>query len=169
MLLDRIRLDDSAPVDVHVTYVEPTAAELTYRGTATTTTSTFKSRIVALDDEHPGDPADNTYGAFTRHGDVRSLLQSTDDMYVIMRHGDQIALTFPGLPAPPFGWIRSLMLEADVFYKVIRNPTAPPVLVTPLPFHGMLSYPYTAPQGYPTDAVHDAYNKAYNTRIYDVP
>lgn len=167
-ILDRIRLDDSAPVGVNAVYIDPTSARLGYRGTTNFTSSTLQSRIVASDEVVPTNPADYTYGAFTRYGDVQELLKSADDMYVIMRHGDQIVLTFAGLPAPPFGWVRSLMLEADVFYKVMYYPTAP-VLVTPLPFHGMSSYPYAAPQGYPTDAVHEAYRETYNTRVYQAP
>ena len=165
LLLDRIRLDDSAPVDLQTTYLDPTSAELSYRGTATTTSSTFTSRIVALDDENPDDIAEYSYGAFTRYGDVRELLNSADDRYVIMRHGDQIAITFPGLTPPEAGWVRSVMLEADVFYKVILDTTVL-TQVTPLPFHGMLSYPYTAPQDYPMDSAHEAYNQSYNTRVY---
>jgi hypothetical protein len=82
-----------------------------------------------------------------------------------MRHGDQIALEFPGMTPPAAGWVRSVMLEADVFYKVILDPTVQ-MQVTPLPFHGMLGYPYTAPQDYPMDAAHETYNQSYNTRVY---
>ena len=168
LLLDRIRLDESAPVDVTTNYLEASSAELIYRGTATTTSATFSSRISAIDDENPDDPADYAYGAFTRYGDVLDLLRSADDEYVIMRHGDQITLTFPGMAPPPNGWARSLMLEADVFYKVILDPTQL-VQVAPLPFHGMSSYPYTAPQAYPADAAHDEYLQTYDTRSYAAP
>ena len=168
LLLDRIRMDDSSPVDVKLTYLEANAAELVYRGTATTTSSTFASRIVAIDDEIADDPADYVYGAFTRYGDALDLLSGADDKFAIMRHGDQITLTFPGAAPPPDGWTRSIMLEADVIYKVILDPTAA-LQVEPLPFHGMLSYPYTAPQAYPTDADHVAYMRAYNTRVYTAP
>lgn len=168
LLLDRIRLDDSAPVEIKTTYLEPTSAELSYRGTASTTSSTFTSRIVALDDENPDDVAEYSYGAFTRYGDVRELLNSADDRYVIMRHGDQIALEFAGMAPPAAGWVRSVMLEADVFYKVMLDPTVS-VQVSPLPFHGMLGYPYTAPQDYPMDVAHQTYNQSYNTRMYTAP
>ncbi len=163
LLLDRIRLDDSAPVDVMLTYLEATSANLLYRSTANTTSSTFTSRIIAVDDENPDDPADYAYGAFTRYGDVLDLLRAADDEYVIMRHGDQITLSFPGLAPPPDGWSRTVMLEADVFYKVILDPTTT-VRVDPLPFHGMQQYPYAAPQSYPTDAEHQSYVQSYDTR-----
>jgi len=168
LLLDRIRLDESAPVDVALSYLEASSAELSYRGSATTTSATLSSRIAALDDVNPDDPSEFTYGAFTRYGDVTDLLRGADDEFAIMRHGDQITLTFPGVAPPPDGWARSIVLEADVFYKVILNPTEI-VEVEPLPFHGMLSYPYTAPQAYPTDASHATYAQTYNTRVYAKP
>ncbi len=168
LLLDRIRLDESAPVDVALTYVDANSANLIYRGSATTTSSTFISRISAIDDEIPDDPAEYAYGAFTRYGDVLDLLSQVDDEFVIMRHGDQITLTFPGVAPPPSGWVRTLMLEADVFYKVILDPTVI-TYVEPLPFHGMSSYPYTAPQAYPDDAAHAAYVQTYNTRVIAGP
>ncbi len=165
LLLDRIRLDESAPVDVNLTYLEASSANLFHRGRATTTSSTFSSRIVAVDDVIPDDPADYAYGAFTRYGDVLGLLSAADDEYAIMRHGDQITLTFPGLAPPPDGWVRSLMLEADVYYKVILDPTQT-VTVDPLPFHGMLQYPFTAPQAYPSDAEHQNYLQTFDTRVF---
>jgi hypothetical protein len=168
LLLDRVRLDDAEPVDVKRTYVEATSAELVYRGAASTTTSTFSSRIVAVDDETEDNPAFYTYGTFTRYGDVLSLLQATDDKYAIMRYGDQITIKFPGIAPPPAGWARSLMLEADVFYKVIMDPTAI-VTVEPLPFHGMLQYPYVAPQAYPSDSEHEDYQRLYNSRVFPNP
>lgn len=166
LLLDRIRLDESEPVEVSLAYLEPTSAEFFHRGRATTTSSTFTSRIKAIDDVNPDDPTDYAYGAFTRYGDVLSLLSDADDEYAIMRHGDQITLTFPGMAPPPDGWARTLMLQADVFYKVILDPTVT-TFVEPLPFHGMQSYPYVAPQSYPTDAAHQAYLQTYNTRLID--
>ena len=51
-------------------------------------------------------------------------------------------------------------------YKVILDPTQP-VRVDPLPFHGMLQYPYSAPQIYPTDAEHQNYLSSYNTRVLE--
>ena len=168
LLLDRIRLDESAPIDVALTYVDANSANLIYRGSATTTSSTFTSRISAIDDDIPDDPAEYAYGAFTRYGDVLDLLSQADDEFVIMRHGDQITLKFPGAAPPPDGWVRTLMLEADVFYKVMLDPTVI-THVEPLPFHGMTTYPYTAPQGYPNDAAHAAYVQTYNTRVIPEP
>jgi hypothetical protein len=95
-------------------------------------------------------------------------LRAADDQFVIMRHGDQITLSFPGVAPPPTGWARSLMLEADVFYKVKLDPNAV-VHVEPLPFHGMLGYPYTAPQAYPADTAHETYVQSYNTRVFADP
>jgi hypothetical protein len=37
--------------------------------------------------------------------------------------------------------------------------------VTPLPFHGMLSYPPSATDNYPDDPDLKEYNRKYNTRV----
>jgi hypothetical protein len=44
-------------------------------------------------------------GRYTREGDVRELLANSDDMFVVSRTGDEIALSFDasGLPALPAG------------------------------------------------------------------
>ncbi len=164
LVLDRIRLDDSAPVDVAQTYLEAASAELIHRGRATTVSSSFAHHISAADDENPDDPNDYTFGTFTRYGDVLALLGAADDEYAIMRHGDQITLQFPGAPPPPDGWARTVLIEADTFYKVMLDPTVT-YYVEPLPFHGMLQYPYAAPQAYPSDSAHEDYIQTYNTRV----
>lgn len=163
-MLDRIRLDESAPIDVAQTYLEASSAQLFHRGRATTVGSSFAHRISAVDDENPDDPNAYSFGTFTRYGDVLALLSAVDDEYAIMRHGDQITLQFPGAPPPPDGWARSVLIEADTFYKVMLDPTAT-YYVEPLPFHGMLQYPYTAPQAYPSDSAHQDDIQTYNTRV----
>jgi hypothetical protein len=168
MVVDRIRLDESAPVDVTLSYLDPISAELVHRGRATNFYTTLTSRITAVDDEHPDDPAQYAYGAFTRYGDVLELLGAPDDKFAIMRHGDQITVRFAGVPAPPSGWTRSVLLQADVFYKVMLSPDVV-YQVEPLPFHGMSQYPYRAPEAYPTDTDHQDYRARYNTRLLPAP
>src|SRR5262249_20184112 len=58
-------------------------------------------------------------GRYTREGDVRELLRRADDMFVISRPGDEIALSFDAtkLPPLPSGWKRTFLLYADGFSK----------------------------------------------------
>jgi ASPIC and UnbV/FG-GAP-like repeat len=105
-------------------------------------------------------------GDYTRFGDVTALLKSKEDMYVIMRNGDEIQIDFAlsSLPLLPSGWTRSFFLYADGFGKDMDIHSASPDAVTPLPFHGMHRYPYDDTERYPDDEAHQEYQREYNTR-----
>jgi hypothetical protein len=106
-------------------------------------------------------------GNYTREGDVRELLTSVDDMFVIARPGDEIALVFDAAALPPLapGRRRTFLLSADGFSKEMDIASASPHTVEPLPFHGMRRYPYGADERYPSTAAHLDYRTRYNTRI----
>lgn len=106
-------------------------------------------------------------GRYTREGDVRDLLSRTDDMFVVSRPGDEIALSFDAraLPPLPAGWTRTFLFYADGFSKEMNLHSASPDAVGPMPFHGMTSYPYSAPEAYPSTPAHREYLDRYNTRI----
>ncbi|MCW4030200.1 MAG: hypothetical protein NWE92_11210 [Candidatus Bathyarchaeota archaeon] len=109
-------------------------------------------------------------GAFTRYGDVTSLVQDADDMFVIGRQGDQVNLQFStaNLTAPAEG------MERDYFFVVacwFKDPLGEwgygfDFTVDPLPFMAMSGFPYPSTESYPTDAAHLAYLQQYNTRIF---
>ena len=98
-------------------------------------------------------------GRYTREGDVRDLLLASDDMFVISRTGDEIALSFDAtaLPALANGWTRTFLLYADGFSKEMDINSASPDQLAPLPFHAMTRYPYRWPERYPSDAKHVEY------------
>lgn len=105
-------------------------------------------------------------GAYTRYGDVRALLDSIDDKFVVFGSGDEIALDFnpEQLPALPHGWVRDYFFvangyEKDMDFYAYRGDT-----VEPLPFGAMRAYPYPD-QSYPADADHLKYQLEYNTRF----
>jgi hypothetical protein len=106
-------------------------------------------------------------GRYTREGDVRPLLTKTDDMFVVSRTGDEIALAFDAtsLPALPSGWTRTFLLYADGFSKEMNLYSSSPDELNPLPFHGMTKYPYAAPESYPLTPQRREYLETYNTRI----
>ena len=107
-----------------------------------------------------------TPGLYTRYGDVRPLLETVDDLLVIMGSGDELQLRFDAtrLPELTEGWKRDFLLFVDGWAKDGDANTAFSQTVEPLPFHGMPQYPYPAPHAYPADGVHNRYREFYNTR-----
>ena len=110
-------------------------------------------------------------GLYTREGDVRPLVASTDDRFVVSAPGDEIALAFDAstLPALPADWTRTFLLYVDGFSKEMNLHSASPDRLEPLPFHAMSRYPYRAPESYPRTRAHDRYRAEYNTRAIGGP
>jgi hypothetical protein len=110
-------------------------------------------------------------GRYTRFGDVRELLARVDDIFVVSRPGDQIALSFDArsLPPLPAGWTRTFLLHADGFSKEMDINSSSPDQVAPLPFHGMKGYPYAEGESYPWTPARRAYAERYNTRVVASP
>jgi tetratricopeptide (TPR) repeat protein len=106
-------------------------------------------------------------GRYTREGDVRPLLRATDDMFVVSRPGDEIALSFDAQSVPELaaGWRRTFLLYAYGYSKEMNLRSASPDTVAPLPFRKMTRYPYAADEHYPRTKVHRDYLDRYNTRI----
>jgi len=107
-----------------------------------------------------------TPGLYTRFGRVDNLLGDVDDRLVVMGSGDELSLRFPAaqLQPPPSGWTRDFLLKVDGWAKDRDPNTAFSSTVQPLPFHAMSRYPYPANEHFPRDAVHDSYQRTYNTR-----
>ncbi|BDI29336.1 hypothetical protein CCAX7_13870 [Capsulimonas corticalis] len=105
-------------------------------------------------------------GFYTRYGDVRPLLAQVDDRYVIMNAGDEMRLRFPAVPAPPSGWKRDYVLEADGWVKDGDLNTAFSKTVLPLPSHA--NPDYSRPPGrLEDDPVYKAHQedwRSYQTR-----
>ena len=170
---DQILVDTSdADAQVQMTRLDPLRADLNWRG---------YSREVTPDGREPygydyqkvshTSPWKVFPGRYTREGDVRELLMKTDDIFVISRTGDEISLSFDAsaLPRLPSGWTRTFLLYSDGFSKEMDINSASPDHVTPLPFHGMKRYPYSAPEAYPMTEERRAAYERYNTRIVAAP
>ena len=104
-------------------------------------------------------------GNYTRYGDVRSLLSTADEKYVVFGAGDEVAVSFDvsSLPPVPERWQRDYFFFADGFDKDMDFYADFGDTVSPLPFHSSQSYPYTD-TSYPLDADHLQYLLQYNTR-----
>jgi putative Ig domain-containing protein len=160
-VIDRISLDDSAPVSVTIQELVASAADLQPGGHAIKEMNTEQHRILVNDESMPPHTNYYGYGNFTKYGEVGELVTGRDDKYVIMNYADMLDLTFPALPAPEAGKTRSFILKADNYYKEFKEYK----YLEPLPFHGMSDYPPPAPEAYPTDEDHNQYRLLYNTRV----
>ncbi|MEQ8768833.1 MAG: FG-GAP-like repeat-containing protein [Planctomycetota bacterium] len=82
-------------------------------------------------------------GRYTGYGDVRELLRETDDRFVIMARGEEIAVQFDAssLPDLPEGWARTVVLHSEGYCKDMDLYTACPDTVGPMPYRAMDNYP----------------------------
>jgi tetratricopeptide (TPR) repeat protein len=155
-----------------VTELRPSVADFGWRGYPKEYSPDGKLPLIydyGQIDQHA--PWKTFVGSATRYGDVTELLQEKDDMYVIMLHGDEIALEFDarGLPDLPNGWRRDFFVYADGFGKDMDINSARPDTIEPLPFHRMSAYPYPVTESYPRDERRQEYLRKYNTRRYEDP
>jgi hypothetical protein len=84
-------------------------------------------------------------GAFTQYGDVRSLLEQTDDRLLVIGAGDEVTLEFAA-PLEPLsgGWKRDFFFYSAGWEKDGNLLTVLGETVDPLPFLAMPSYPWPA-------------------------
>ena len=120
----------------------------------------------AYDDVTTESPWRPITGAATRFGDVRPLLDSGDDQYVVMVPGDEVTVEFAApAAAPPPGWTRDFLLYSDGWIKDSDLNTADGTTIGPLPYHAIRAYPYAPGDAYPADSARQRYLREYNTRI----
>jgi hypothetical protein len=105
-------------------------------------------------------------GAYTRFGDVLSLLRAADDEFAIFGSGEQVELEFDASKLPPLkpGWTRDYFFYADGFDKDMDFYEANSATVEPLPFHTRTPYPYTPGPAYPQTPSHVRYQLEFNSR-----
>ena len=154
-------------VPIEMTTLNPDSADLHYRGFSEMyrpnphAPHLFDYQKVTTDAQWR-----DLAGYYTRYGDVNSLLQEVDDMYVILNAGDEITVEFDAsrLPELKPGWVRDFILYSDGWDKDGDINTLTSQTVEPLPFHGMSAYPYPDTEHYPDDEAHRQYRLEYNTR-----
>jgi tetratricopeptide (TPR) repeat protein len=111
-------------------------------------------------------PYTRPIGAYTRYGDVRPLLASFDDRFVVFGSGDEVALDFDPsqLPPLPKGWTRDYFFVANGYEKDMDFYAAQSDTVEPLPFRGMGTFPYGGGKSFSLDDEHMNDLLQYNTR-----
>ena len=161
---DQVRVAARVDTPVRLTRLDPLAADLRWRGFSAEATAgepyTYDYARVATTA-----PWMTPAGRYTREGDVRPLLRAVDDMFVIARPGDELAIAFDARGIRG----RTFLLYADGFSKEMNPRSAVPDTVGPLPFHGMTGYPYSSAERYPDSRHHREYQRRYNTRIVPRP
>jgi hypothetical protein len=165
---DQVLVATREPGAMRETRLEPAGADLRSRGFSAEATpdgrEPFGYDYARVSSASPWKvPA----GRYTREGDVRPLLRGVDDMFVISRPGDELALSFDAaaLPALPAGWTRTFFLYVHGYSKEMNPRSAVPETVAPLPFKAMTQYPYGPGEHYPWSPAHREYDEVYNTRV----
>jgi lipopolysaccharide biosynthesis regulator YciM len=153
---------------LQLTTLEPTAADLHYRGFSR------MYRKGGPDGPHWFDYSDvstdpkwlDMEGYYTRYGDVLPLLLNDDSKYIIMNAGDEVTVEFgvDRVPEVPEGWKRDYLIYSTGWLKDADINTATGQTVDPLPFHGMSRYPYGREESYPNSKEYRQYLREYNTR-----
>lgn len=166
---DQILVDTSSgDFPMQLTRLDPGVADLRWRGFSAEVTPDGREPFgYNYEQVSFTSPWKVMPGRYTREGDVRELLVSTDDVFVVSRPGDEVSLSFDAtrLPVLPEGWTRTFLFYADGFSKEMDINSATPNEVAPFPFHGMTRYPYAAPESYPMTEARLKLFEKYNTRI----
>ena len=151
-----------------LTRLEPASADLSWRGfSAEVTPDGIEPFTYDYATVSAHSPWKVLPGRYTRLGDVRELLRTTDDFFVVSRPGDQIALSFDAarLPRLRDGWTRTFLLYASGYSKEMDLNSSSPDVLAPLPFARMTQYPYDAAGAPPLTAARQRYLDRYQTRI----
>lgn len=158
--------DPEAPVSLNI--LQPVSADLHYRGFSRPYRKGgrygphwFDYSRVSTDQKFR-----DLKGYYTRFGDVLPLLESSDNKYIITNAGDEVTVKFSEeeLPELREGWTRDFLIHSVGWVKDGDMNTALGNVVTPLPFHGIRSYPPSETDIYPEDPDLQEYNQKYNTR-----
>jgi ASPIC and UnbV/FG-GAP-like repeat len=112
-------------------------------------------------------PFQHERGSYTHMGDVTELVKGIDDRFAIFGSGEEIAAEFDTakLPKLPAHWKRDYFFYANGFVKDMDWWDGSPFTVAQLPFHGMNTYPYAAPEHFPTDTGALDYQLKWNDRF----
>jgi len=161
---DKAAVDTSEQGDVRKIEVLPRRAELRERGFSV---ETKFGEMIVPDYANVFVDARWKYfsGRFTRTGDVLPLLKAADDIFVISKTGDELALSFDALSDPRAGKKFTFLLYVDGYSKEMDINSASPEAVLPLPFKAMSKYPYGSDQHFPMTVERKRIYDEYSTRV----
>jgi hypothetical protein len=169
--------DDASGATIAPVRIQPSTAELRYRGFSKTEYARHDVPETPKYDEiaNVGQRWRDLAGYYTRYGDVRELLSTIDDRYVIMNAGDEIRFTFsePVTPKRPQGAKadrRDFVLIGDGWVKDGDYNTTASKTVGPLPRHGHPEYSVGKSDEIEDDPVFKAHPQdwqQYHTRFVD--
>lgn len=139
---DHLAVAERSPVEVKTTRLQPSSAELAFRGYSQTTSPRGDVPETPIYDRIANTTQRwrDLVGYYTRFGNVNALLAGVDDRYVIMNAGDELRLRFAEQPPPPAGWRRDFVLIGDGWEKDGDYNTGFSQTVLPLPSHGRPDY-----------------------------
>jgi len=142
---DAIHWAQGAPdAPLKQTTLDPTVADLHYRGYSVMHMPTTAARAPEVPDYNQIEGTKQRWrdliGYYTRYGDVRDLLKTIDDRYVIVNSGDEMSLRFAELPPPPAGWVRDFVIKGDGWIKDGDYNSTWSKTVLPLPYHAKNEY-----------------------------
>jgi tetratricopeptide (TPR) repeat protein len=140
---DCIEWAQGAPdVQVKTQTLDPAVADLHYRGYSVIDRPDAGAPEIPNYDQMLGSKQRwrDLIGYYTRYGDVRELLKSVDDRYVIVNSGDEMSLRFAEQPPPPQGWLRDFIVIGDGWIKDGDFNSTFSKTVLPLPYHAKQLY-----------------------------
>ncbi|MEI6691075.1 MAG: GLUG motif-containing protein [bacterium] len=161
--MNYLAVDTSLQQELTVNTLHPTTSDLQFHGFSSINKEFFWDHNYDNISPNPPNIFAEQSGNFTKYGDVSPLLQGINNQYVVMHYGDQISAEFDYIP-PASGLERDFVLFSYVNYKHAKTGTVGRS-VEPLPFYGMIKYPYSSPQTYPMTPENIEYLKFWNTRV----
>ncbi len=152
---DAILVAQAEAAPTSLTRMEAEIANLQWRGFSAEIASDGTPASYDYDRVTSSAPWKVLPGRYTREGDVRAPLGKTDDRFVVMAPGDEIALAFDPSRSPPLppGWTRTFLLYADGFSKEMNLHSLHPDTLAPFPSR------------FPPSAEQERYHAEYNTRV----
>ncbi|MEM2387898.1 MAG: right-handed parallel beta-helix repeat-containing protein [Candidatus Thermoplasmatota archaeon] len=158
---DYIAIDTTPSQDVEVKDIDMISADLHFRGY-----SEFDGMFPDYYKVKTRAPAtfSSPSGYFTKFGNVKELLATIDDKFVIMHHGDEISIVFSATNMQE-GKKRTYLMHSWDYYKNKYYETGS--TVEPLPFRSMSTYPYPESEHYPSNEEYLNYLANWNTRYYE--
>jgi tetratricopeptide (TPR) repeat protein len=139
---DRLAVAERSDAAVGATRIQPSSAELRFRGYSETTSPRGESPETPIYERLSNTTQRwrDLVGYYTRFGNVKALLAGIDDRYVIMNAGDELRLQFPELAPSKPGWRRDFVLIGDGWEKDGDYNTGFSQTVLPLPSHSRPDY-----------------------------